>query len=316
MELNIIPFDTLLADLQQKRSLEENLDMIVNVMEKELEFSSLGVFLKIAKSDIFRLMAGRNLSSAFSKNTIFTEGDPLIEELMKLKLLDIKYPGRYLFEKDYSHLVICPIFHHDQLLGFAFLDTESENFSKTEISKFRIFASLLSMVVALDEQNNEILQHNKIFESTSIFDPKIFYGSAEKTYSMMNRYNRYLSLAIMKLINHRSFLRNFGEKKTEEMMISISNLLQKDLRDSDIISRLNNDTIAILMPETTKKNALLTVQRINNNICKLPFMKSSSLGWGITTKTENTATFDDMLKIAEGAAIETTRKGNKTIIVI
>lgn len=316
MGLNIIPFDILLASLQQRRPIEENLSSIVRNMEEEFEFSSLGIFLKVVKSDIFRLKIGRNLSHTFAKNTIFTQGDPLIKELMNFELMDIKYPGRYMFEKEYSHLLISPIFYHEQLMGFLFLDKEENYFEVAEMTKFEIFASLISLVVTTDTLNEEIELHKDIYESTRIYHLPAFKRNAEITFSILQRYNRYLSIAVMKLANHKSILRTFGEKKTAEMMNQISTLLQKDLRDSDIIGRLSNDTFTILLPETPSKNAALTVERLDDKINKLPFMKSSSLGWGISSKTDETESFDSLLKSAEEAAVESTRKRNKKIIVV
>lgn len=316
MGLNIIPFNILLAGLQHRRPIEENLSSIVRNMEEEFEFSSLGIFLKVVKSDIFRLKIGRNLSHTFAKNTIFTQGDPLIEELMNFKLMDIKYPGRFMFEKEYSHLLISPIFYHEKLMGFLFLDKDENYFEVAEMTKFGIFASLISLVVTTDTLNEEIELHKDIYGSNRIDNLPAFKRNAEITFSIVQRYNRYLSIAIMKLANHKNILRTFGEKKTTELMNQISALLQKDLRDSDIIGRLSNDTFAILLTETPSKNAVLTVERLDDKINKLPFMKSSSLGWGVSSKTDETESFESLLKFADEAAVECTRKRNKKIIVV
>jgi diguanylate cyclase (GGDEF)-like protein len=316
MGFDIIPFDKLLSELRQKRSLEDNLNLIAENMEKDLEFSSLGVFLKVPKSDIFSLKIGRKLSAAFGNNTIFTVGDPLITEMMNLELLDIKGPSQFMFEKDYSHLLISPISFGEELLGFTFIDKEIKSFAFEEITNFGIYTSLISLVTTLDKQIDLIDQHKDIYQSTRIYHPAAFKENAEVTFSVMQRYNRYLSIAIMKLSNHKSIIHTYGEKKTDEMMNTISSILQDSLRNSDIIGRLNNDTFAILLPETSAKNSLHTIQRLSDKISVLAFMKSSSLGWGISSKTDETESFEVLIKSAEEAAIKSSRKRKKEIVVV
>jgi diguanylate cyclase (GGDEF)-like protein len=315
MGLNIIPFDNLMTGFLEKKPIEENLSAIIRNMEEEFEFSSIGVFLKVAKSDIFRLKIGRNLSHTFAKNTIFTSGDPLIEELMNLKPIDIKYPGRYMFEKDYHHLLISPIYFHNDLLGFLFIDKEENYFEVSEITTFRIYASIISMVVSMNIMDDEIEQHKEFYESLRIYKITAFKKNADMSFSVSQRYNRDFSLVVMKLANHKTILRTFGERKTDEMMNSIGLLLKKDLRNSDIIGRINLDTFAFAMPETISKNAVNIVERLKNKFLQLPNLKSSSIGWGISQKTDSSENFDSLLKNAEDAAMEATRKKKKDIII-
>lgn len=315
MGMNIITFEILMGGLLNRRPIEEDLSAIVRNIEEEFVFSSLGLFLKVAKSDIFRLKIGRNLSHTFAKSTIFTSGDPLINELMDFQPLEIKYPGRYMFEKEYSHLLIAPLFYQEELLGFLFLDKEENFFEISEITAFKIFASLISLVVANDMMTKEIDQHRDFYETLQIYSMKAFQKNAEMVFSISRRYNREFVLAVMKLANHKNILRTFGEKKTNEMMNSIATFLQKDLRQADIIGRLDKDSFVIAMPETSTKNGIVTIQRLDDKINKLALMKSSTLGWGLKDNSDTAADLEMLIKAAEEAASESTRKGNKKIII-
>ena len=69
------------------------------------------------------------------------------------------------------------------------------------------------------------------------------------------------------------------------------------------------------MPETSEKNGLITVNRVNVKILDLPIMKVCKIGWGIVNKGEKIKTIEEFLKLAEKAAFDSIRKieGNITI---
>jgi hypothetical protein len=69
------------------------------------------------------------------------------------------------------------------------------------------------------------------------------------------------------------------------------------------------------MPETSEKNCLNSVNRVNVKIMDLPIMKVCKIGWGLVFKKGNIKKLDQLLKYAENAAFDSTRKteGNITI---
>ena len=315
MEFNLIYFDEMLHNLLKKQEMEEHLSFIIRNIEEEFDFQSLGVYLKVPNSDIFRMKISRNISHTYSKNSIFTKGDPIIEELMRLKMLEIQSPGRYVFEKEYSHLLILPINHFNELLGFIFIDKSNEIFESEEMTKIKIYASVISLVVQLDMQSNEIEQHRGIYESAKVFSHKAFVEKSEVIFSMMKRYNRYLTIAVIKIENFENIVRTIGEHEAGDLLKKISYIIQNDLRETDIIGKLNNDSFVILMPETSNKNSFITVNRVNNRIMKLPMMKICKIGWGIASMEDITQNVEELIKFADHAAEDSTRKeeGNITI---
>jgi len=315
MEFNLISFDEMLRNLLKKQEIEEHLSYIVRNIEEEFDFQSLGIYLKVPNSDIFRMKISRNISHTYAKNSIFTKGDPITEELLHLKMLEIQSPGRYIFEKEYSHLLIIPINHYNNLLGFIFIDKNTEVFESEEMTKIKLYASIISFIVQLDSQNTEIEQHRGIYESAKVFSHKAFIEKSEVIFSMMKRYNRYLTIAVIKIDNFENIVRTIGEHETGDLLKQISYIIQNDLRETDIIGKLNNDSFVVLMPETSSKNSFITVNRVNNRILKLPMLKICKIGWGIASKEDTTQNAEELIVFAEHAAEDSTRKeeGNITI---
>jgi len=315
MEFNLCSFDEMLRNLLEKYEMEEHLSFIVRNIEDQFNFQSLGIYLKVPNTDIFRMKISRNISHTFAKNSIFTQSDPIAEELIHLKMLDIQSPGRYIFEKEYSHLLILPINHFDELLGFLFIDKCNEIFGSEEIAKIRLYASIISLIIQLDLQSNEIEQHRGIYESAKVYSHKAFVEKSEVIFSMMKRYNRYITVAVVKIGNFGNIVRTIGELATGNLLKQISYIIQNDLRETDIIGKLSNDSFAVLMPETTSKNSLITINRVNNRIMKLPMMKICKMGWGMASKEDNTKNAEELIKFATHASEDSNKKeeGNITI---
>jgi len=315
VEFDLLIFNEMLSNLTKKFEMEEHLSFLIRNIEQEFTFQSLGIFLKVPNSDIFRMKISRNVSHTFVKNSIFTEADPMIQELMSFKMLDIQSPGRYVFEKEYSHLLLLPLCHYDKLLGFIFIDKKDEFFQSEEMIKMRIYASVLSLIVQLDMQSKEIEQHREIYESANIYSHRAFVEKSEAIYSMMQRYNRYITIAVIKIDNYDKILRKIGKHEAVDLLKQITYLIKSDLRETDIIGKIHEDTFAILMPETSSKNGFITVNRVNEKLNKLPMMKVCKAGWGIATKDDKTQKAEDLVVYAEHAANDSNRKDEENITI-
>lgn len=304
MDFNLLSFDNMLNGLLTKHELEEHLSHVIRNIEGEFDFQSIGVYLKVPNSDIFRIKISRNISHSFAKNSIFTKDDNLIEDLKLSKILNIRSPGKYQFEKEYSHLLVLPLHYCDDLLGFIFIDKSSEDFDSEEITKMKLFASVLSITVQLYLQHSKIEQHSEIFESARIYLSEAFIEKSEILLSLMKRYNLEFTIAVVRLENFENLVRTIGGQKTEDILKQISNIIKDTLRETDIIGRIRNNAFAISMPETSNDDCVLTISRMNNKIMELPIIKTCKICWGIATKDDKTKIAEDLMKSAEQAAKE------------
>lgn len=315
MEFNLLSFDSMLSGLLTKQELEEHLSHVIRNIETEFDFQSIGVYLKVPNSEIFRMKISRNISHTFAKNSIFTKDDQLIEDLKLLKLLDIRKSGRYKFEKEYSHLLVLPLYFCDELLGFVFIDKCNEIFDSEEITKIKLFASIISITVQLNLQHAKIEQHSEIYESARVYLLKAFIEKSEVLLSLMKRYNLEFTIAVIRIENFENLVRTIGGDEVEEILKQISEIIKDTLRETDIIGRIRKDAFAISMPETSTNNCVLTISRMNNKILELPMKKTCKISWGIATKDDKIKSADNLLKFAEHAANDSNKneKGNITI---
>jgi len=315
MDLHMEKFDKMLNELRQDKNLELNLSKIIRTIKADFEFQSLGVFLKVPKSGIFRLKIGRNLSHNFEKNTLYRCDDPLICELSSFKPINVKSLTRYKFELDFSNLIILPLFNNYSLLGFLFIDKAIGNFTEDEITRLSVYSSIISMGANLDNLRNYIYHLSDTDEVSKLFHYKSFLKRSETLLAQANRYNRDLSVVALKLNNYKNIVRTIGKENSYDLIRQISDILRRNLRDTDLLGKIFTDTFAILMTETRAEASHTPLNRLNEKISNLPLMAGYHMGWGLIERKDRESTIQEMMRKAEEAAFESNRNGKNNITV-
>jgi len=313
--MNITNFKKMLESLLIDKNLEENLSRIVRNMEQEYSFCSIGIYLKNLKTGTYRIKIARNISHNFEKNILFTEKDPLLKELEALKPINLTNNISYKFEHDYSNLIIIPLHNNRVLMGFLFLDRKEGKFSNTDIHKMTIHASVISLIVSLVNQRLSIEQLTDLDDLTKLFNCKAFHERADKLLSHSKRYQRDITVVIMKLDNYENIVRTIGKENTDDLISEISFIFEHNLRETDLIGRLYRDTFGIAMPETHENISLIAVYRLNEKINALPLMNNFKIGWGILEFNNEISDIEDFINKSVEAAFESTRKVEDNISI-
>ncbi|MCK4957465.1 MAG: diguanylate cyclase [Candidatus Cloacimonetes bacterium] len=295
-------------DLQKDLPLEENLSRILKDFEKKIKFQSLGIFLKVPRTDLYRLKISRNISHSFAKNTIFTQADPLLEELSKFDPIENIGLGFFKLEFDYSHLIINPIYFKDKLFGFFFIDLADGSFSEEEIIQMNFYTSLISMIVQIHLLEEEVHHHKGLYDITKVYNYKTFIHRTDALLELMKRYNRDFCIAILTIDNFNNLVRSVGKYKIHEIMQEIAYCIKGNLRNTDIIGQIHENSFAIALPETSKKNTENTIKRIDERLTQTIEINKITRGWGICEYDEKKNDIIALIKHSENAAFEAVRK--------
>lgn len=313
--MELIQFDKLLKDMQSRNSLEEKLSKTIRDITSEFSFQSLGLYLKVPKSDIYRLKISRNISHTFSKNTIFTKGDPMIEEIAKLETLNLLSPGRFIMEHDYENLVLLPIHHNEDLLGFFFIDNANNSFNSKEITQLNLYASVISFVVCTMQLEAQIDIRKKTHTEAVVLPYKSFMTKAKTIFSLMERYKRYITIAVARISNFEEVVRTIGENEMNDLMKQIANIFVSNFRDTDTIGKIHKDTFAILMPETSNKSSLIALERVKKKIDAIPISKIGKIGFGVANRSDQITNTKDLIKLAKEASDKAIHNGSSEVYV-
>ncbi|KQC08935.1 MAG: hypothetical protein APR54_04010 [Candidatus Cloacimonas sp. SDB] len=302
-------FDQLFEKLQQIKNVEENLSKTIRFLEGEINFQSLGIFLKVPRSNIYRLKISRKISHHYAKTQIFEDDEKLISELKQFALIEYKEPEEKVkFEWNYSHLVINPLHNNKIFRGFIFLDKSAGEFSEDELLKIRLISKMISIIIDIDILRNEIAHSKNLDEITGFYTYSAFYERSEAQFTLMKRYNRPLTIVILKIDDYEKIVQTIGKEKTDLLIKSIAQTIKNNIRTSDIRGRLYRDLFGILMPETDTTKGLAAVKRMDELISQIPAMENRNIGWGLLEQSGRINNIDDFFASAREAAVESCRK--------
>lgn len=308
MKIKLNEITELQKKIQSNQPLEESLSHVIRDLEKRLRYQSLGIFLKVPRTDLFRLKISRNISHHFAKDTIFTMSDPLMERLSKRETIAVDEVGFYKFEHYFQHLIVSPIFYENNLIGFLFVDRAENKFSQDELEQIDFYSSLIGTIIKINILEDDIINHQGIYDTKMVFEFKPFIHKANNSLTIMKRYNRDFSLAVFTIDNYKNLVRSNGEVYMKKIRKEIGFLIKNSLRTTDIVGNIHDKVFVIALPETSLKKAILTIERIEKNLSPIIQDNNISRGWGATEANDDVNTMIELMKRSESNANEAVRQ--------
>ena len=106
-------------------------------------------------------------------------------------------------------------------------------------------------------------------EMTGLYNRRFLEDSIRERFSNQSTNLRTLSLLMIDLDKLHNVNARYGPQIGDRAIIVAANAIRSCLRPSDIPTRLAGDEFAVLLPDTTQKNAVNVAKRIRENIAKL-----------------------------------------------
>ncbi|MBI5030718.1 MAG: GGDEF domain-containing protein [Chloroflexi bacterium] len=101
---------------------------------------------------------------------------------------------------------------------------------------------------------------------TMAFNRKRFAELLEYEFSRAQRYDEKFSILLFDLDNFRAINETFGFKMGDQVLRTVSNICQAQMRRSDMLARLGNDEFACLLPHTLETGATEFAERLRATV--------------------------------------------------
>lgn len=132
---------------------------------------------------------------------------------------------------------------------------------------------------ALEDMSQLLKEVNTVDELTGLFNVRYFDETLDKELRRASRHKTPLSLMLISFDNYPSYLRHYGQEKAEEQLLLLSDLLSALCqRASDILAYIQEAKFAVILPHTSRENALLVCHKIHEALReqKIPFIASKT----------------------------------------
>ena len=147
---------------------------------------------------------------------------------------------------------------------------------KKEIKKREILEKKLEILATFDNL-------------TSVYNRYKLDLSLEEQIEIVKRYKRDLSIIFCDIDFFKKINDIYGHKIGDKVLRELANFISERLRKSDIFGRWGGEEFLILLPETSKEEAVILAEKLRKNIEKYRFNKIGKLtcSFGVVTLKEN-----------------------------
>ncbi len=148
---------------------------------------------------------------------------------------------------------------------------EKDSFTETELELFARIGAQISRVL----DKILIYHHTKALsitdDLTRIFNRRYFNQRFEREIQRAQRYNRALSIIMVDIDFFKQFNDTYGHLVGDEVLRNTARVLEKNLRQADIVARFGGEEFVILLPETNKSKARRVAEKLRSAVEKHRF---------------------------------------------
>jgi diguanylate cyclase (GGDEF)-like protein len=247
-------------------------------------------------------------------------------------ILDAAEP-LYILEKDQVKN-----FHHIKKEGVVFLGAIPLKVSNS-ISGMLFLASrservfdfdLASMMALVGNQISLIVEKIKLFEETrrlsitddltGLYNVRFFYRSLESELARARRYKDVFCLVIFDIDDFKVINDTYGHQVGDDILREVAEIILNSARKTDVVARYGGEEFVIILPRTSKTEALLLADRIRERVEENVFNKNNTVkihitvSGGISGFPEDGKSAKDLLYTADMALYRAKGSGKKQVV--
>lgn len=152
-------------------------------------------------------------------------------------------------------------------------------------------------------------------DQTGLLNRMSFDRRLDKEMARRDRYARPLSLIMLDIDYFKSINDTHGHHVGDDVLVEFSQLLSNNLRDMDNVARWGGEEFMVLVPETTRDQAVQLAKKLRRLISDTSFttVETITASFGVVEIGDETAT--DTVKRVDKALYEAKRSGRNRVVI-
>ncbi len=179
-----------------------------------------------------------------------------------------------------------------------------------------VLVAILSACVKIFDIFQKELYETSITDSlTRLYNRGYISSCLEREIEEKKRMNTPLSFVLLDIDNFKRVNDTLGHSVGDDVLREIAGILSQNARSIDFVGRWGGEEFCMIMPHTTRKNALIVAQRIRKIINEntFPMDLSITCSFGLCSIEENNFTQEQLIIMADNALYEAKNSGKDRI---
>ncbi len=303
-------------------------EKLFSLLSSFVEYTVAGIFFAspddYAENILYVDTLGRNLNKSLLSD-IHYDFFRKMEEQRTLKNTKFEVIRMLLGkEVDYNFTdldskIIIPLTFDKKLIGGICFYAKQH----IEYSSFRYFDIMISELLAIFKMKYQYSE--KEFMSvldglTGLYNRRQFEISLEQEHNRTKRHPSDFSLAILDIDFFKKVNDTYGHQYGDYVLKTVSDLMKKNFRKTDLLYRYGGEELVMIMPETNIEGAIIPVQRLRRTVEDYDFefngVKAKvTVSIGLTMNYQEFNTPADILKSADDALYQAKESGRNRVIL-
>ncbi len=154
---------------------------------------------------------------------------------------------------------------------------------------------------------------------TGLYTRNYLFNSIEREIARAARIGRGFCLLMLDLDDLKPVNDTFGHPIGDRVLRGITDVIGRDIRQTDLAARYGGDEFVVLLPETDAAGALVVAEKLRADIAAMLIRSDTrvirtSVSIGLVVHPEDGLTLDDLMASADAAMYESKRRGKNQIV--
>jgi diguanylate cyclase (GGDEF)-like protein len=177
------------------------------------------------------------------------------------------WTGKYHLKQGIQSLVFLPLMVGSEAIGSVCMASRRPNaYSQSQVQLLSQLASRIAMSIENSRLYAQAEQRARIDELTGLWNRRHLMERIQVEIGRHSRYGGTFSLVILDLDSFKAFNDTYGHIEGDRLLKQLGLVLKGAIRDADEAFRYGGDEFAILLPQTSIKDAHEVAERVRHRI--------------------------------------------------
>ncbi|MFA5260258.1 MAG: diguanylate cyclase [Candidatus Omnitrophota bacterium] len=151
-------------------------------------------------------------------------------------------------------------------------------------------------IIAVDEKAQQDLELLVTDPLTGLYNYQYFIRCLDFEVKRSNRFLQPLCMMMIDIDNFHIFNNQYGRENGDDLLKKAGAIFQENLRETDIVCRQSQDQFSVILPATTKVEALAIAKKVKDALQKTAFQETVTCSMGMSRYIPGMTTQELLLK--------------------